>query len=463
MPDTNSRGTVRLESPILTPGLRVRMEGAEPAAVLPIIVSPANSAAAPEKGVAPCRDAVAARIARLAELGRYDAGVSTTDFYVFASLRAADIRQLVSERDMYDCIEMVWFDETCHAHTTTSVESIKAAACWRMFEARGKDITWAVLDTGINPAHPHFSTHQNVVAGLSKSFVAAEPDIVDRNGHGTHVAGIIAGIALDGKPGMVARFEDDPDVPIVEPLPGCPSGVAPLTKLVVVKVLDQTGTGSASSIIQGLQYIRNLNESSPDIRIHGANLSLGYPLEPESYGCGHSPICDEVNRAAKAGINVVISCGNDGYGVAQVQVAGEARRVRMALGMSISDPANADGCIAVGSVHKGSPHKYGVSYFSSKGPTADGRNKPDLVAPGEKIISCAHDTSKYQYIERSGTSMAAPHVSGAIAAFLSVHKDYIGDPDEVKRIFTNSATDLGRHISFQGHGMLDMLRALAAV
>jgi serine protease AprX len=212
-----------------------------------------------------------------------------------------------------------------------------------------------------------------------------------------------------------------------------------------------------------LQYIRQLNQTAPDIRVHGANLSLGYPLEPESYGCGHSPICEEVNRAVDAGINVVISCGNDGYGVTQVDVAGESRRVRMALGMSISDPANAQRCIAVGSVHKGAPHKYGVSYFSSKGPTADGRNKPDLVAPGEKIISCSHDTTAYQYIERSGTSMAAPHVSGAIAAFLSVHREYIGEADEVKRLFTANASDLGRNISFQGNGMLDLLRTISAV
>jgi subtilisin family serine protease len=439
------------------------MNQAGPDERLPVIISPEISKSRPELGVAPNRDAIEARVKGIAAEGNYDSQVSQTDFYVIASLRAADIQRIVSKNDLYDAIEMVWLDETCRAHLRTSVETIKAAACWRMFEARGNGIVWAVLDTGINAAHPHFETNSNVVKELSKSFIASEPDIDDQNGHGTHVAGIIAGISPPDKQFKLAHYEDDPDVPIIESIPGCISGIAPLTNIVVIKVLDRTGTGSASSIIRGLQYIRQLNQNSPDIRIHGANLSLGYPLEPESYGCGHSPICEEVNRAVDAGINVVVSCGNDGYGVTQVEEAGATRRVRMAIGMSISDPANAQGCIAVGSVHKGSPHKYGVSYFSSKGPTADGRKKPDLVAPGEKIVSCSADISKYQYIEQSGTSMAAPHVSGAIAAFLSVHREYVGDPRKVKKIFTTNAMDLGRNVSFQGHGMIDLLRAISAV
>src|ERR1700756_2279306 len=105
------------------------------------------------------------------------------------------------------------------------------------------------------------------------------------------------------------------------------------------------------------------------------------------------------------------------------------------------------------------PHVYGVSYFSSKGPTGDGRLKPDLVAPGEKIISCATGHLKKEkagkdesdkdieceYVEDSGTSMAAPHVSGVIAAFLSVRREFIGEPEKVKDIFVSTATDLKRN------------------
>src|SRR5579871_6348072 len=112
------------------------------------------------------------------------------------------------------------------------------------------------------------------------------------------------------------------------------------------------------------------------------------------------------------------------------------------LALTINDPGNAEYAITVGSTHRDMPHIYGVSYFSSKGPTGDGRLKPDLVAPGERILSCAAGRASgtgADYVEDSGTSMAAPHVSGAIAAFLSIRREYIGQPEEVKRIFMATA------------------------
>ena len=115
------------------------------------------------------------------------------------------------------------------------------------------------------------------------------------------------------------------------------------------------------------------------------------------------------------------------------------------MDLTINDPGNAELAITVGSTHRDMPHVYGVSYFSSKGPTGDGRLKPDLVAPGEKIISCQAGAGAPRggsvgaaearpnaitahYKEDSGTSMAAPHVSGVIAAFLSIRREFIGRP-----------------------------------
>ena len=140
--------------------------------------------------------------------------------------------------------------------------------------------------------------------------------------------------------------------------------------------------------------------------------------------------------------------------------------------MTINDPGNADLPITVGSTHRDMPHTYGVSYFSSKGPTGDGRAKPDLVAPGRAHhLVCRGRASPIWvrasghavYVEDSGTSMAAPHVSGAIAAFLSIRQEFIGQPEKVKQIFTSSATSLGRERYFEGHGLVDLMRAIQSV
>ena len=203
--------------------------------------------------------------------------------------------------------------------------------------------------------------------------------------------------------------------------------------------------------------------------IHGVNMSLGYDFDPEWFACGKSPLCVEVDRLVRSGVVVVVAAGNTGYGVAQSQFNGI---ISAGMSLTINDPGNADLAITVGSTHRDMPHVYGVSYFSSKGPTGDGRAKPDLVAPGEKILSCAAGAKaqemsdkglKCDYLEDSGTSMAAPHVSGAVAAFLSIRREFLGEPEKVKDIFMNSATDLKREHYFQGAGLVDLMRAIQSV
>ena len=387
--------------------------------------------------------------------------LTDSDFYVFASLFPDDIKKLA---ELTQWVYQLWLDETTYAHLLTSTDTVKATSCWRTFDARGKGITWAVMDTGINAGHPHFAASNTVNTTLSRNF-SSSATIDDLEGHGTHVAGIIAGMCPpweEGKPFHAATYvEELGDSPQITDLLAPPSGVAPLAKLLNIKVLNDDGTGSASAAIRGLEYLRKLNDVTRGIQVDGVNMSLGYPFDPKSYGCGYSPLCQEVTRAVESGLIVVISCGNWGYG--QVKM-GTGEQAAVAVVSSITDPANADAAICVGSVHKGKPHSYGVSYFSSKGPTADGRMKPDLVAPGEKVISChAHPEQGYHYREASGTSAAAPHVSGAIAAFLSGHDEYRGDPDSVKQIFVKTATDLGRDRSYQGAGLVDLLRAMMSV
>ncbi|MGH9397577.1 MAG: S8 family peptidase [Terriglobia bacterium] len=422
-------------------------------APIPLIISVENSESHPDLGLQPAKDMtkefLQGKTARITE----------SDYYIFTSLLPADIEELAQK----DWIYQIWKDETCYSHLLSSTETIKASPSWRTFDARGKGITWAVLDTGIRAEHPHFKPFATIDLGLSRNF-SLSSTLDDLNGHGTHVAGIIAGASQakeDHAPYRAARFVEEQSEPEVMDLDGCPSGVAPLAKLVNIKVLNDDGTGAASAAILGLEYLQKVNQANSVAKIDGVNMSLGYPYDPQIYGCGHSPLCREVTRAVKSGLVVVISCGNSGYGNITLSTGQEAPA---GFSLSITDPANTDAALAVGSVHKTAPHLYGVSYFSSKGPTSDGRMKPDLVAPGEKVISCSiHLDKGYEYEEGSGTSVAAPHVSGAVAAFLSVHAEFKGNPWQIKQILAKSAIDLGRDRSFQGAGLLNLLQALMGV
>jgi hypothetical protein len=260
------------------------------------------------------------------------------------------------------------------------------------------------------------------------------------------------------------------------------SGVAPLTKLVSLKVIaDVTrtddhrqtrGQGKVSWVLRALEDIQRWNQYGRRLLIHGVNMSLGYDFDPRWFACGQSPICTEVNRLVKSGVCVVVSAGNGGYSSYITAAGVEESSYR---NLSITDPGNAELAITVGSTHRDKPHTYGVSYFSSRGPTGDGRRKPDLLAPGEHIRSCAAGrererfggdataTDTVLYCEQTGTSMAAAHVSGAAAAFLSVRAEFIGQPERVKALFLNTAIDLGREPAFQGHGLLDLMKVLQSV
>ncbi|NBB42264.1 S8 family serine peptidase, partial [Sphingobium yanoikuyae] len=300
-------------------------------------------------------------------------------------------------------------------------------------------------------------------AGRQNPVVAADPPVAAANA-----------IIME-----MRKFEENGDKTTykVRNETGAMGGMAPRAKILSLKVLDDDGEGKASNIIAALEYIQELNSHGRRLLVHGVNLSVGYGFEPAWFACGQSPVCVEVNRTVASGVVVVAAAGNTGYGYNQPMSAGPRAA---GLDITINDPGNAEDAITVGSTHRDMPHVYGISYFSSKGPTGDGRLKPDLVAPGERILSCssgdklgalateekASDGSTVvlsQYVEDSGTSMAAPHVSGVIAAFLSARREFIGQPLKVKSIFMKTATDLGRERYFQGSGLVDLMRAIQSV
>jgi serine protease AprX len=434
-------------------------------------------------------------------------------------------------------IYKLWPDFKVKALMDRSVATIKADAAYKSYSATGADITWAVIDSGIDGTHPHFGSadesensviHHPSVKELHYDFTrdgapadGSAPDLptegetpeqakerlerakrlrardgalTDDLGHGTHVAGIISGgLAAGSIPYPDRRengkvrfavfeqvFEADPHgdrvwgkQPVRRKLRHSEAlrGVAPQCKLVSLKVLDGSGQGRVSDIMLALAYVRQQLNADPKIlRVHGVNLSVGYDFDAQMFACGQSPVCVEVDRLVKSGVVVVTAAGNTGYG----SVSAAERQTKVGLSNTINDPGNASLAITVGSTHRDAPHTYGVSFFSSKGPTGDGRLKPDLVAPGERITSCAAEKKRKKlginveddvaaYVDDSGTSMAAPHVSGAIAAFLSIRREFVQRPEDVKRIFLQSATSLGRERYFEGHGLVDLMRAIQSV
>jgi subtilisin family serine protease len=429
------------------------------------------------------------------------AGVSrpraVADCYVSCVLSPREIQDLVGvdrEAGAARTVFRVWADYTLQPHLDRSVSTIKSDAALRSYAATGEGVTWAVVDSGIDQQHPHFAadTLTGAVAKLHHDFTslltldAQQPQdpngpLADPQGHGTHVAGIIAGAVPDGVVPVIGSQQ-----PSQDGLPGdwtprqldsgrTVAGIAPQAKLVSLKVLAADDDGdlvtSSSAVIAALYHIRGtVNSGGRALLIHGVNLSMGCPWDPCDYAAGQSPLCREIDLLVGTGVVVVVSAGNNGYAGA-VSNSSDARGILA----SITDPGNAQEAITVGSTHRDSPHRYGVTYSSSKGPTLDGRLKPELLAPGERITSCAtgHLRDKIAtlpgaagatgatYIEDSGTSMAAAHVSGAIAAFLSVRREFIGRPREVKELFTANATSLGRDRFMEGHGLIDVMRALS--
>lgn len=279
------------------------------------------------------------------------------------------------------------------------------------------------------------------------------------NRHGTHVAGIIAA-DWRGGPDHQDSNADDEEGDALEDLyraDGDLQGIGPAIELYDLRVLNENGEGNEFAIMSALQLVRDLNNRKDFVAIHGVNLSFSIEHDVANYACGRTPVCEEANRLVASGLTVVAAAGNSGRARYMTPAGLPDDGFRT---VSITDPGNAESVITVGATHRRDPHTYGVSYFSSRGPTGDGRLKPDLVAPGEKIRSTIPDGGEDRL---DGTSMAAPHVSGTVALIMSRHFELVGQPQRIKQILCSTATDLGRERYFQGSGMLDILRALESI
>ncbi|SFJ88164.1 S8 family peptidase [Thermoflavimicrobium dichotomicum] len=285
------------------------------------------------------------------------------------------------------------------------VKMIKAPEFWQASN-KGEDVVVAVLDTGCQIDHPDLKDRIIDKRNFSTDYNGDPDQVDDGAGHGTHVAGTIA--AIENDLGVV--------------------GVAPQVKLLIVKVLSNDGSGTYESVINGIDYATNWKGSNGQ-RVRVINMSLGGPNDdPELHAA--------IKRAVEQGIVVVCAAGNEGDGKAETEEK--------------SYPGAYPEVVQVGAVD-----------FQGKFTEFTNTNSQvDLVAPGHQIVSTY---PKSQYATLSGTSMATPHVSGAIALIINQAEKAFRrslTEAEVYAQLCKHTVSLGHDKWAEGNGLVDLSMGL---
>jgi subtilisin family serine protease len=303
----------------------------------------------------------------------------------------------------------VWLDGAARISTDVSVPLVGAPAAWAQGYTGG-DLPVGVLDTGVDTDHPDLAG----AVAETVDFTSEARGGLDRVGHGTQVASVIAGSgAASG-----GRYR----------------GMAPDARIFSAKVCASARCAE-SSIVEGMTW------AARDKGLKVVNLSLGQPDRP-----GTDLLEEAVDTlTARYGTLFVIAGGNDGG--------------------RVTSPASADSALAVGAGTMGDK----VAASSSRGPrTGDDGLKPDLVAPGVNIVAARSGDSKLPalgprgaYSRQSGTSMAAPHVTGAAAIVTQQHPEW--SPARIKAALMSAATPIADAPADRaGTGRLDVARAVAS-
>jgi len=386
-----------------------------------------------------------------------DSGGTPERSYAGLPIHAATITREALDRLVADPrVAHISVDHPVQGSLGHTARAVGADLVWTFpLSSTGRNVTVAVIDSGVESA-----TYQVDDLGgqlkASLSFITGNSDPSDQYGHGTHVAGIIAGSGKDS--GTLNGFEDTY------------KGIAPGAKLINLRVLDATGVGRTSDVIAALNWCL-LNRAKYNIKV--INLSLGHPIY-ESYKT--DPLCKAVEACVKNGMVVVVAAGNHGKGALGTVYGG------------ITSPGNDPAVITVGAVNtRGTDVRSDdqIASYSSRGPTAvDGLIKPDLVAPGNKLVSTSLPTSTlynllesnvvvarilykyftshwgaglfdgnndYAYLTLSGTSMAAPVASATVALMLEENPSLT--PNAVKAVLAYTAERMNSfNILEQGNG-----------
>ncbi len=273
----------------------------------------------------------------------------------------------------------------------------------------GKNIGIAVLDTGISN---HIDLNDNLV--YFKDYINMRKTAYDDNGHGSHVSGIIAGNGYKSK----GRFK----------------GIAPDSKIIMLKCLDKNGNGKIDNAEKGLDFIID-NRDRFNIRI--VNISVGSIKKTDDNETER--LVKAVEELWKLGFVVIVAAGNNGPDKGSVTAPGNAKSV-------ITVGASDDNMVLGNDRRKN---------YSGRGPTEICVVKPEIVCPGTGIISC---NNKNGYSAKSGTSMAVPIVSGIVALMLERKPDLTNK--EIKKKMYETAIDVGLPKNHQGWGEINARRLI---
>lgn len=279
----------------------------------------------------------------------------------------------------------------------------------------GSGIGIAVLDSGIYP-HPDFTDNSSRILAFH-DFVNHREMPYDDNGHGTHIAGIIAGSGYLSK----GRY----------------MGMAPKSHLIILKILDHKGNGTTETVCRAIEWTVK-HQACFHIRI--MNISIG--AKASQLTLENQMLTEAVEYAWDHGLVVVAAAGNNGPDSGTVTSPGTSRKViTVGAAPEIFSPAGQESSCP----------------FSGRGPTETCICKPEILAPGFQIRSC-NNHPEHPYTIRSGTSMASPVVSGGIALILNQYP-YLTNK-EVKRCLLKSARPLNYPKSYQGWGFFHIPECL---
>jgi subtilisin family serine protease len=328
------------------------------------------------------------------------AAISTQQFALIPAAAMRATTEQIRDLAASPAVERIWPDLPVYICLNSSVPHIRAPQVWDA-GYKGRGVAIAILDTGIDPGHPDFAGRILAMQDLTGEGAR------DNHGHGTHVAGIAAGAGRTHQ------------------------GVAPEASIYVAKVLHGDGSGYMSEVMAGLEW-------AVQQQVRVVNLSLG-GIGPCDGTDALSTACD---AAVGQGVVVCVAAGNYGPGPSTIGPPGCARKP-----LTVGACSNQDT----------------IAIFSARGPTGDGRVKPDVLMPGVDIVSCrAQGTAMGSpvdalYTRASGTSMATPHVAGTVALLLEVFPHLT--PAQVKERLMDTAKDLGLDENAQGEGRADAYQA----